>query len=74
MGLIVTVYDEVGGSGTEYPDIDFVSLISEESYGPPALIAPTRNPDPGARATVGQIVLYLNTKFVPMFSIERESD
>lgn len=74
MTLVVTVYDEVGGNETEYAGVDFVSLISDESYGPPALIAPTRSPDPSARASVGQIVMYLNTKFVPMFSIERESD
>lgn len=74
MALIVTVYDEAGEEIEEFPGMDFVSLISDESYGPPALIAPTRSPDPAARATVGQIVLYLNTKFVPMFTIERESD
>lgn len=72
MALVVTVYDEAGGEGTDYVGIDYVSLISDESYGPPALIAPAR--DPGSRATVGQVVLYLNTKFIPMFSIERESD
>lgn len=72
--LVVTVYDELKGEGQEYHDVDYVSLISDESYGPPALIAPTRSADLGARATVGQLVMYINTKFVPMFSIERESD
>lgn len=74
MALIVTVYDEVGGDPTEHADIDFVSLISDESYGPPALIAPLRANDPSTRATAGQIVMYINTKFVPMFTIEREAD
>lgn len=72
--LEVTVYDTINeDSPVVYSDINYVSLVSDETYGPPALIAPNRGSDM-ARARIGETVLYLNTRFVPMFSIERVSD
>lgn len=68
--LHVTVYDKDGSE--EWDDIDYVSLVSPETYGPPALIAPAR--DGVARARVGETVLYINTRLVPVYKIERVSD
>lgn len=57
-----------------YDGIDYVSLVSGDTYGPPPLIAPTKGPK-GERnsplARPGQTVLYINTRFVPMWEIER---
>jgi hypothetical protein len=62
-----------------FEEIDFVSLVNNETYGPPALVAPTparpnqpgRSPD----AKVGDRVLYLNTNSALIaFEIERVSD
>jgi hypothetical protein len=56
-----------------HEDINYVSLISAGTYGPPALIAPERGGD-RSRAAVGDTVLYINTSIVPLFQIERVSD
>ena len=76
--LRVTVYalrnaddPKIDPEGTEYSEIDYVSLVNNETYGPPALIAPARE---GARARVGDRVLYINTALVPLFEIERTGD
>lgn len=79
--LNVTVYpllphdadqsDKDNPTGTFYDNIDFVSLVNNETYGPPALVAPSRD---GARAGVGERVLYINTSLVPLFEIERVQD
>jgi hypothetical protein len=72
--LEVTVYETINeDEPVIYEDIDYVSLVSDETYGPPALIAPNRGSDL-ARARIGQTVLYLNTHYIPMFSIRRTSD
>lgn len=68
--LSVTVYSDINDEGpTVYEGIDYVSLVSDETYGPPAVVAPTGNRPPVARP--GDRVLYLNTKFIPMWEIER---
>ena len=54
-------------------EVDFVSLVSPETYGPPALVAPN-NKGQGQRAAVEDRVLYINTALVPFFEIERISD
>jgi hypothetical protein len=57
----------------EFEGIDFVSLVSPATYGPPALIAPARDRD-APRAAVGDRILYINTGLVPAFEIERGED
>jgi hypothetical protein len=76
--LEVTIYDNDGRPKAKFSedndtDVDFVSLVSNETYGPPALVAPNRNGQ-GPRANVGDRVLYINTALVPIFQIERTSD
>lgn len=72
--LEVTVYDSPSQTDPQvFEHIDFVSLISNETYGPPALIAPARGGQ-GPRARPGDRVLYINTALVPMFEIERIGD
>lgn len=70
--------DKAATEGVLYENVDFVSLVNNETYGPPALVAPQR---PGASgessrplAQVGEKVLYINTNIVPLFEIERASD
>lgn len=57
--------------GTAYDGVDYVSLVSGETYGPPALVAPPRGSDAGPRAQPGDRVLYINTRFVPLFELTR---
>jgi hypothetical protein len=69
--LTVTIFQDLEDSeGTIHENIDYVSLVSDETYGPPALVAPTRDQS-GPKARPGETVLYINTKFVPLFEIER---
>lgn len=71
--LNVTVYADIhDDEPQEFTGYDFVSLVSDETYGPPALVAPNKGAPPTARP--GQKVLYLNTRFVPMWEIEREPE
>lgn len=57
--------------------VDYVSLVSPETYGPPALVAPSHNsgraPTAIRRSGVGECVLYINTSLVPFWTIERTS-
>lgn len=76
--LDVTTYDAAGQVTSTFhtedgEGVDYVSLVSPETYGPPALVAPTRGGG-GPRAVVGERVLYINTRLVPMFEIERVAD
>lgn len=57
--------------GTVYEGVDYVSLVSAQTYGPPPLVAPARGSDSGPRAEVGDRVLYINTSFVPLFELTR---
>lgn len=84
--LTVTVYslpanmsdgarDIAAEDGITYDNIDFVSLVNNETYGPPALVAPGRGPGGTSTAPTarpGQRVLYINTNLVPIFEVERE--
>lgn len=71
--LNVNVYKDLADEDPlAIEDVDYVSLVSSGTYGKPALIAPGKPGDP--RAAVGEIVLYVNTSFAPLFSIERVSD
>ncbi len=72
--LEVTVYNIEDGEIVEDPhtDVDFVSLISPDTYGPPALVAPNNGRPPAA--SLGEKVLYINTALIPMFSITRKED
>lgn len=60
-------------TGYTFDNIDFVSLVNAETHGPPALVAPGRNAGPEGRPTArpGQTVLYINTRHVPLWMIER---
>lgn len=74
--LDVTLYDQsLSVAETFHSDdddgVDYVSLVSDGTYGKPALIAPGKPGD--ARAAVGERVLYINTNIVPAFMIERVS-
>lgn len=73
--LDVTIFDGTGKRVTFKDDdsVDYVSLFCPETYGPPALIAPSRASGGAvnARAAVGDRVLYINTNLVPYFEIER---
>jgi hypothetical protein len=61
------------GSPTRFEGLDYVSFVTQNTYGAPALVAPNPKDGPNARprATYGQKVLYINTTLVPLFSIER---
>lgn len=73
--LEVTLFDAHGRPTARFhndTDVDFVSLVSNETYGPPALVAPNKGNPPTAH--IGDRVLYINTSLVPIFQIERTSD
>lgn len=57
-------------------EVEYVSLVNDTTHGPPALVAPGRQG--GERvatvASVGDEVLYINTKFIPAWKIERLND
>lgn len=53
-------------------DVDYVSLVNHETYGPPALVAPNRGEAPKARP--GDSVLFVNTSVVHAFRIDRKDD
>lgn len=68
--LEVKIFNQDGDVAVEFAgedSVDFVSLVSNGTYGPPALVAPSQ----GVRSAVGDRVLYINTAFVPLFQIER---
>lgn len=71
--LTVEVYPDVEAIVDEKPvvyhGIDFVSIVNDGTFGKPALIAPNDG-QPGV-ARHGQKVLYINTRFIPLYSIER---
>lgn len=76
--LDVTIYNLAGEVVSTFhsddeESVDYVSLVSPETYGPPALVAPTRG-GTGPRAGVGDRILYINTSLVPFFDIERVSE
>ena len=57
-------------SPTVLEDIDYVSLVSDSTYGPPPCIAPTKDRQ-APLARPGDVVLYINPRANPLFSIER---
>lgn len=69
--------DKAATEGVVYENVDYVSLVNNETYGPPALVAPQQrggNETSRPLAQVGERVLYVNTNLVPLFEIERVSD
>jgi hypothetical protein len=54
-------------------DVEYVSLVNSETFGPPPLVAPS-NDRQAPRAGDGDRVLYINTDLVPAFLIERDED
>lgn len=78
--LEVIIYDKLGKETARFAeendtDIDYVSLVSNETYGPPALIAPARGREE-ARAAVDDRVLYIMTgeNGPAMFRVVRTSN
>lgn len=73
--LEVTIYPGLAPEDIDEPTIfegiDYVSLVSDETYGPPAVIAPAKGQD-RALAQPDDRVLYINTHFVPMWEITRK--
>lgn len=75
--LDVTIYNADGEIALVFSDevsdgdgsVDYVSFVTPETYGKPALIAPGKPGD--TKAEVGDKVLYINTALVPAFCIER---
>lgn len=61
-------------SSESYDSYDFVSLVNEGTYGPPALVAPMRGERPVAG--IGDRVLYVNTSCSDLaaFEIVRKAD
>lgn len=57
----------------ELHDFDFISLVNEQTYGPPPLVAPKSAGDKPL-AQIGDRVLYINTNLVAAFEITRDSD
>lgn len=55
-------------AGEEH-EVDFVSLVNNESFGKPPLIAP-ENGRPGV-ARENDTVFYVNTSLIPAFTIKR---
>lgn len=71
--LEVKIYDAEGNEKATFEEIDFVSYVSGETYGPPALVAPSRERGEYVppKAEVEDEVLYINTRFVPMWKLVR---
>ena len=73
--LSVTVYTEDAEGDLvpeQFSDIKYVSFVNDDTFGPPPLIAPQREQKPTAQ--VGEDVLYINTRLVPLFQITRTAD
>jgi hypothetical protein len=60
------------GEALHFEGVDAVSLVDNETHGPPALVAPGRGQD---RATLEHgKVLYISTPNVVAFEITKSSD
>ena len=70
--LKITVFTGEAADEKEEFTADYVSFFSDESYGPPALVAPKDGRPPTARP--GQSVVFVNTKYVPLLKIDRLED
>lgn len=71
--LTVTVYTDGGDEGDVFENVDFVSLVNGNTFGPPPLVAPGKSGE-SPTAKVEDRVLYINTHLVPLFEIERVAD
>lgn len=75
--LKVTLYPDAESitddKGLEF-EVDYVSLVNNQTYGPPALVAPSSHGRDTKRAEPGQEVLYINTNLMPAFSIIEQED
>lgn len=70
--LEVTLFNGDGEPIAEFigeDSVEYVSLVSADTYGKPALVAPDSSGGP--RSTYNDRVLYINTRFVPFFEIVR---
>lgn len=52
-------------------DVDYVSNITGNTYGPPAVVSPAKNDSRSdVRARKGQVVAYINPDKVAIYTIE----
>lgn len=79
--LTVTIYPDAESlgsddGGVQFDNVNYVSFVNNQTYGPPALIAPPPKSPAGTqpRARPGESVLYINTALVPAFEIVREPE
>ncbi len=71
--LEVVIYDGEGNVVKEFTGddaVDYVSIVSGETYGKPALIAPGGDSN-GSFASPDDRVLYINTRHIPFYEITR---
>lgn len=71
-GDIVAQFFDADDSAEVEPDgeaVDYVSLVTGDTYGKPALVAPGKPGD--ARAQIGDTVLYINNSLVPFYTVTR---
>jgi hypothetical protein len=74
--LVVKLLSIREGGGfveSEEYDVEYVSLVNSETFGPPPLVAPSSD-SRAPRAAVDDRVLFINTDVVPAFLIERQTD
>lgn len=74
--LLVDIYpdaDAISDKQSTHFEVDYISLVNHDTYGPPPLIAPTPSakvPNP-KRARPGERVLYINTNIIAAAIVER---
>ena len=75
--LNVTLYPDADaladGTPAEF-SVEYVSLVNNQTYGPPALVAPAPHGRDHKRALPGEQVLYINTNLVPAYVIRELDD
>lgn len=74
--LDVTIYNEAGDVVATFHEedgesVDYVSFVTDQTYGKPALIAPGKTGD--ARSAVDDEVLYLNNSLLPFYTVVRRN-
>lgn len=69
--LRVEVYSTPTDPDPEEHEVEYVSLVNSGTYGPPPLVTPAAIQ--AAAADPGEVVLYINTSLVPLFTITKIS-
>lgn len=72
--LKITIYESpTDDTPVVFENINYVSYVSGNTYGPPALVAPAKAADKPT-AKVDETVLYINTGMIPLWEIVRTAD